>query len=63
MPEIFEVTSVNPKFVMQDHSYGKGFVKILHLVRNGIVLNLGDFSKDFKQFSYFSRSRAQHQGV
>lgn len=35
MPEVFETSSVNPNLVMEDHSYGKGGIKILHLVRNG----------------------------
>lgn len=35
MPEVFESTTENPNYVLEDHSYGKGGVKLLHLVRNG----------------------------
>lgn len=31
----FETTTVNPGLALEDHSYGKGAVKVLHLVRNG----------------------------
>ena len=35
MPQNFVTSSVNQSFAMQDHSYGKSGVKVLHLVRNG----------------------------
>lgn len=35
MPEFFEATTLNPDHVMEDHSYGKGGVKILCVARNG----------------------------
>ena len=39
MPEKFIISTSNPNLVMQDHSYGKNGVKVLHLVRNGGKLN------------------------
>jgi hypothetical protein len=37
MPDIFEVSSDTPNLVLEDHSYGKGGVKILYVAKNGIV--------------------------
>lgn len=35
MPELYEATTLNPDHVMEDHSYGKGGVKILCVAKNG----------------------------
>lgn len=35
MPELFEATTLSPDHVMEDHSYGKGGVKVLCVSRNG----------------------------
>jgi hypothetical protein len=43
MPGNFETSNVKSDFVMQDHSYGKGGVKILHVVKNGIKVKLKSF--------------------
>jgi hypothetical protein len=35
MPEKFITSTVHPGLALEDHSYGKGGIKVLHLVRNG----------------------------
>jgi hypothetical protein len=35
MPENFITSTVHPGLALEDHSYGKGGIKVLHLVRNG----------------------------
>lgn len=35
MPEIFEETTVNPNFSLDDRSYGKGGIKVLYVSKNG----------------------------
>lgn len=35
MPEVFETTSVNPNFSLDDRFYGKGGIKVLHVSKNG----------------------------
>ena len=37
MSEEFKVTTVEPKFSLDDRSYGKDGIKVLHVTRNGKV--------------------------
>lgn len=56
MPEVFEASSENPNYILEDHSYGKGGVKLLHLVRNGIPVKLEQVVQTVIKTGFVQRS-------